>query len=116
VTAFRKILEVIRPDKYADFEAFVIGKKIENLVRDEIPDWVKEMVFETGYDSIGEPALWIWAEVEDFAAEDDVFRENTQLVREILRQAATEVCPDRWPYVRFRTVSDQRPSPQVNRR
>ena len=116
VTGFRKIIEVVRPDKYADFEAFVIGKKIENQVRDEMPDWVREMVFETGYDVGGEPGVWIWVEVEDFALEDEVLRDNAQLIREIVRRAADEVCPDRWPYVRFRTVSDQRPSPQVKRR
>jgi hypothetical protein len=108
VLGFSKIIEVVRPDKYADFDAFVIGKKIENLVRDELPDWVREMVFETGYDSSGAPALWIWVEVEDEAAREDSI-ENFLMIRRELTAAGAQVCPDRWVYVRMRTVSEQRP-------
>lgn len=109
VKEFRKILEVVRPDKYADFDAFVIGKKIEKHVRDELPQWVREMVFETGYDASGAPALWIWVEVEDEAAREKAIDENYLLISGTLRGAATQICPDRWAYIRMRTVSEQRP-------
>lgn len=106
---FRQILEVVRPDKYADFDAFVLGKRIETLVRDELPGWVKEMVFETGYDASGAQALWIWVEVEDAAAQGDSLRRNFLSIREILTRAAMQLCPERWAYIRLRTVSEQRP-------
>ncbi|MFI5458016.1 MAG: hypothetical protein ACHRXM_21460 [Isosphaerales bacterium] len=68
VPKFRRILEIIRPDKYADLDAFRIGKQIEQQVAGKLPEWVREMVFETGSDVNGAPALWIWVEVEDNAA------------------------------------------------
>jgi hypothetical protein len=102
-----KILEVVRPDKYQDFEAFVIGKKVERLIADEVPDWVREMTFKTDSDSIGEPALRVTVLAEDYALNDQVLRENTRLVDDILSRAAREVCPDRWPYLEFWTVSGQ---------
>ena len=113
VTGFRKVLEVIRPDKYPDFEAFLIGKKIERQAHDELPDWVRELVFVTGLDHYDNPSLSIWVEGEDFALKSEVLGENAELVREILRRAAHEVCPDRWPLVSFRTVSEQRSSLQM---
>jgi hypothetical protein len=116
VTGFRKILEVLRPDRYPDFEAFLLGKKIENFVRDEVPAWLTEMIFESGNDHGGEPALWIYAVLEDFALEDDVRRENARLIREIFGQAVAEICPERFPYVRFRSVSDQTPEGLASRR
>jgi len=105
----RQILEVIRPDKYADIDAFILGKKIENLVRDRLPDWVREMVFETGFDASGGPALWIWIEVEDQAARGVDMFENFLMIRQELTEAGGQICPDRWVYVRMRTVSEQRP-------
>jgi hypothetical protein len=107
---FTKIAEVFRPDKYADYDAFVIGKRIEKSIRDDLPEWVREMVFETGEDSSGAPALWIWVEVEDEAAESATFFADFFRFEATLRTLAGKVCPDRWPYVRVRTVSDQRPA------
>ncbi len=108
-SGFRAILEVIRPDKYAGIDAFVVGKKIENLVSGELPGWVREMVFETGPDSSGAPGLWIWVEVEDHATLDRSFHDEFSSISEVLRRAAAEVCPERWAYIRLRTVSEQRP-------
>ena len=115
-SGFRRILEVVRPDKYADIDAFVLGKKIENQVRDEMPDWVRELVFETGYDASGAQALWIWVEVEDDVARRVAFHDEFLLVREALVRAAGQICPDRWPYIRMRTVSEQRPKVSSTRR
>jgi hypothetical protein len=98
---FRKILDVVDPDKYPDFNAFVIGKKIEGLVRAELPGWVKELTFDADYDWIGEPALRISVLTEDFALEEAVLPENTRLVHDLLVEAAFEVCPERFPYFPF---------------
>lgn len=111
---FRKILDVVRPDKYRDFDAFVIGKKIEGLVRDELPQWVREMTFEAKNDSIGDPALYISVLADDVAMADRVLRENSKFVDDLLTQAAREVCPDRWPYVWFQTVSGQKDGMRVH--
>jgi hypothetical protein len=106
VAGFRKILKVVDPDKYRDFNAFVIGKKIEGLVGGLLPEWVKELTFEADHDSIGEPALHISVLAEDDALADAVLRENTRLVIADIADAASKVCPDRFPYFHFRTVSE----------
>jgi hypothetical protein len=103
---FRKILDVVELDKYQDVNAFVIGKKIENLVCGELPEWVKGLTFKTDYDSIGEPAVRISVLADDDALNDAVLRENTRSVRDVLAEAAFEVCPGRFPYFHFRTVSE----------
>jgi hypothetical protein len=108
---FRRIVEILRPDKYADLDALVIGKRVEQLLRGRLPDWVRELVFETGNDAVlGEPAIWIWVEVDDDAAAEDVFSENTRSVRDVLQPAVRKLAIDRWPFIRFRTTSEQRPS------
>ena len=54
--AFQKIVEILRPDKYADLDALVIGKRIEQSLAGRLPEWVRELVFETGNDVQDEPA------------------------------------------------------------
>jgi hypothetical protein len=108
-SGFRRILEVMRPDKYNDIDAFVIGKKIENHVRELLPDWVRELVFETDLDSSGSPAIWIWVEVEDDVVKSKLFFDKFRIVDETLTQAAIQICPERWPYIRLRGSSEQRP-------
>jgi hypothetical protein len=106
---FKRIVEILRPDKYADRDALVSGKKIEQYLRGRLPDWVRELVFETGNDStLGEPAIFIWVEIADEAAEDDVFSENTTLAERIVREAARKVDPERWPFILIRSSSEQR--------
>jgi hypothetical protein len=107
---FRRIVELLRPDRYANPDAFIIGKRIEQLVRGQVPEWFKEkeMVFETGNDANGDPALWIWVEIDDTAADETVFSQNTRAVRNTLEMAVRKLGIDRWPYIRFRTVSEQR--------
>jgi hypothetical protein len=106
--AFRRIMEILRPDKYADLDALIIGKRIEQFLRGRLPEWVKELVFETGNDAQGEPALWIWVEIDDDAAAEEVFSQNTRSARNIVDAAARKLAAERWPYIRFRTTSEQR--------
>src|SRR5262249_10344 len=107
---FQRIVEILRPDKYAERDALVIGKRLEQYLRGRLPDWVREVVCETGNDgNVGEPALWIWVEVADEAAKEGVFSQNTRTVRSIVDPAARKIAPDRWPFVRFRSSSEQRP-------
>ncbi len=108
--AFQKIVEILRPDKYADLDALVIGKRIEQFLAGRLPEWVREMVFETGNDVQDEPALWIWVEIDDDAAADEVFTQNTRSAWNTVDMAARKVAADRWPYIRFRSTSEQRAS------
>jgi hypothetical protein len=111
LAAFRRIVDILRPDKYADLDALVVGKRLEQYLRGRLPEWVRELVFETGNDAtLGEPAIWIWVEIADDAAEDDVFSQNTRLARSIVDEAARKIAPDRWPFILFRSSSEQRPA------
>ncbi len=104
--AFAGVLEVMRPDKYADLEAFKIGKRVEQQL-EQRPSWVKDLRFETGEDNAGQPAVWVWVEVDDSALKQEVLLQNTQMIKGIIERAVAEVASDRWPYVRFRSTSEQ---------
>lgn len=104
---FQTILKIMQPDRYGDPDAFVIGKKVEQCLADQIPQWVRDLRFETGEDANGEPAIWIWVEVEDEAANAAVFSQNTRHVRDLIATCIRKLDIPVWPYVRFRTSSEQ---------
>jgi len=99
----QSIIAVLRPDKYGDPEAFRIGKETERELRGEFGEHVRNFRFETSEDANGDPAVWVWVIVNDTAAKKEVFSE----IRERLQKVLRKVAPDRWPYIRFRTVSEQ---------
>ncbi|TVS19212.1 MAG: hypothetical protein EA424_09180 [Planctomycetaceae bacterium] len=101
------VLEVMRPDRYADLDALVIGKRVERELARRLPGWVREIRFETGNDSNGDPAVWIWVEIDDEAATADVLSKNTRQVRSLLRECVRQLEIPHWPYVRFRTSSER---------
>jgi hypothetical protein len=107
---FKRIVEILRPDKYADIDALKIGKQVEQIVGERLPSWVKEMVFETGSDAVGDPALWIWVEVDDRAIDGSSLIEVFQPVRRELEHALEKIGTGRWPYIRLRSSSEQRPT------
>jgi len=113
---FRGILEILRPDRYGDPDALILGKRLEQRWQDERPSWVRELRFETGEDANGDPAVWIWVFIEDDAARKEVFAENARVVREALMGILRSLEDDRWPYIRFRTVSEQNASHEMARR
>lgn len=101
------VLEVMRPDRYADLDALIIGKRVERELADRLPDWVREIRFETGNDSNGDPAVWIWVEIDDDAATANVLSRNTRQVRSLLGECVRHLEVPHWPYVRFRTSSER---------
>jgi hypothetical protein len=101
------ILDIIRPDKYGDPDAMVLGKRLEQQVHESLPAWVRDLRVETGHDASGDPALWVWVEVEDAAMTDEGFTRRIRQVKTLLENALRTISPDRWHYVRFRTVSEQ---------
>lgn len=109
-SAFRQVLEILRPDRYASTEAMELGKKIEREVEAGLPGWVREMVFETGSDATGDPALWVWVEVDDAIATGSHLLDDFQPVRATLGDAVAKISPGLWPYIRLRSSSEQRPT------
>jgi len=102
----REILNIFRPEKYADLDALVLGKQIEHDLAGRLPDWVLNLQFETGEDASGDPAIWIWVEMKDSAAEKDVFSSHIREVRRIITESVRHLGIEHWPYVRFRTASE----------
>jgi len=104
---FQCVLEIMRPDKYGDVTALEIGKRLEQRLAGQLPEWVKEMRFETGKDANGDPAIWVWVEIADAASEKSVFSRNAKQVRELVESCHRKLSVPYWPYVRFRTTSEQ---------
>jgi hypothetical protein len=64
---------------------------------------IRDYVFETGDDHAGYPAIWCWVIVEDEAATREIMGQIRDYLEAVIRKTA----PNRWPYIRFRTVSEQ---------
>ncbi len=108
VPLFRDIVQMLAFDRYGDFEAFQLGKQVEQELGADRPDELAELRFKTGFDHTGDAALWIWAFVKDNAAStDEEFLAIAQMLRPVLERAARKVVPERWPYVSFRSVGEQ---------
>lgn len=101
---FRDIVATLEFDCFEDAEAFRLGKQIEQVIQ---ADRLVELRFSTGLDSTGDPAIWIWAILTDEAADRSVFARTTTAIRDRLESISRAVSPDRWPHIRFRTLSEQ---------
>lgn len=107
---FLRIVEILGANKYADPDALVLGKRIEQQIAGRIPEAVLELRFETGEDSSGGEGLWVWVVLKD-----DVAKDNSELlnavgeIRELLKDAARQLGLKPWLYVRFRTPADLEP-------
>ena len=74
----------------------------------DFPDVVQTWDYEFGRDLAGDPAVRIWMVVDDEVADDPTFTAtSTRLQREIHR-SLQRAGLDRWPYVYYRTFSEQR--------
>ena len=58
---------------------------------------------ETGLDATDDPAVWVWAALEDEEAGIDARNRLRWVVRDAVRRVTGD---ERWVYVRIRTVSD----------
>jgi hypothetical protein len=104
---FRRVLEILRPDNYADPEALILGHSIDRQLPDALRSAVAELRFETGPDSTGDPALWIWVILKDEAtATDDLLLAHARTIREAIERIVFDLHIERWPYVRFRSESE----------
>jgi hypothetical protein len=77
------------------------------LKRQAFPEIVRDFVIKTGDDSTGDPAVWVWVILADRAAGSlafEVLQEMRNGVKAVLRRLKI----DRYPYIRFRTESEQR--------
>lgn len=104
---FKGIIQVLEFDRFAGPEAFRLGKLIEREIREERPDELAELRFNTGIDHSGDSALWIWAFLSAEASDDDeTFLKTAQALSALLDPVARRVAPERWPYLSFRPVAE----------
>jgi hypothetical protein len=72
------------------------------------PEAVLTWDFELGTDSTGDPAVWVWVFVDSATAESDDFASLASDIEDRIRESLSAANVTRWPYVRFRTASEQR--------
>ena len=99
LSAFVSVLTLMLP--YLDgFDVYAA------LKRQPFPEFVRDFAVKVGKDSTGDPAAWVWVVVDDREAGKKLFphvRGMKELVSEALYQSQIPL----WPYVLFRTESEQ---------
>jgi hypothetical protein len=66
-------------------------------------------------DSAGEEALWVWVILDDKVVEDPVkFHSTATGVREAIQSELKRQGVARWPYIRFRSASEDREVPAAS--
>lgn len=74
----------------------------------KLPGYVREVQSELGVDSTGAPAVWLYVIVTNKEAKSPEFGMHTMRIRDSLGDAIRDHGVDRWPYIRFRSVSEQK--------
>ena len=105
---FHEIVERLEFDRFADPEAYRIGKAIERLIAPDRPAALAELRFNSGGDHTGDPSVWVWAFVRETGEHDEkTFLESTDVIDPLLEEAAREVEPERFAYISYRSTLDQ---------
>ena len=69
-------------DRFADPEAYRLGKQIDRELRPYWPPELAELRFKSGLDHTGDPGLWIWVFLtEEISREDKTFLEAATRLR-----------------------------------
>lgn len=68
-----------------------------------LPAWVSGWQVETGLDWVDQPAVWVWAVLEDEDADAAALSRLREMIRNHVRRTASEA---KWVYVRFRAASE----------
>ena len=69
----------------------------------DLPTPVRSWRVEAGRDATEEPAVWVWATLEDERADLATRSQLRDMVRDAVRRAGDGI---RWVYVRFRGASE----------
>ncbi len=110
---FWEIVDIMAFEKYEDPDAFEIGKRLEQAIAGKLPRWVRAMRFRTGIDSIGDPAIWIFVELEDRAAQRHIRERNVGGVETLLTDALQVLNVPLWPFMRFRSTSGEKEAQRI---
>ena len=75
--------------------------------RATLPDTVQDVSYRLDVDASGMPAVWVWVVVDDDAPSRPDFPAMAADIRDSIRNALQQAGIERWPYVRFRTRSEE---------
>ncbi len=89
----------------------ILPETIEHM-RAQLPAEVARLDVETGHDSEGEHAAWVWIVMRAEAPEEAWAWENRERMRDKVRQMVKDLDLFEWVYVRFRG-EDEDPTPPV---
>ena len=105
MSAFQRMLLLFQSYLPAQGEIKQVRGALETV---QFPDFVLSWDFELGADSTGDPAVWVWVIVKDDATDRPDFTRLSTAVERKIREALNDAKVGRWPFVRFRTASEQR--------
>jgi hypothetical protein len=103
--AFLDVVSILDPYLSANEEAQKVREVLEGV---DFPPGVVTWEYEIGADATGDPAVWIWLFVDEDVVQRKEVSRVTTAAREMIRDALSAAGIARWPYVRARTVAEQR--------
>jgi len=106
---FEKIVKLLEFDRFADAEAFRIGKRIESdplFPREDVVD----VRYRTGYDWQGEPALKMMVYIRNA---DEGFLSSGMEVKDKIFELARELDAPYFPFISVRSEGDLANLPKV---
>ena len=95
-------------DRDIDLESPEVHKRLRAMARRPFLRLVRDLRLEAGSDWMGDPAVWIYVEVEDSAAEQADFYDKAFVVQKRLEDEILALDPETMPFARFRTTSELR--------
>jgi hypothetical protein len=105
LTAFLAILGILQPYLPSDAARKRVTDALSKL---RLPDDVVAIQYELALDSSGDPAVRLWVIVKDEAAQRKSFPEEAAKIQDQIMEVFVRTGVERWPYVSFRTTSEQR--------
>jgi hypothetical protein len=101
--SFETILRILQPHRFRDAESFQTQVRLGTKLQGRLPRWVTGLRCETGTDTAGDLALWIWVEVTDDATTKGRIEKEGQVIHDLIESAYRETGGRRWPFIRFRS-------------
>jgi len=80
----------------------------EAIQEAKLPSFVKEVKKEFDIDSVGDPSVLLYVIVSDSAAKKKNFFTLASEIRDRLGDSIQHSGLNRWPYIRFRTESEEK--------
>jgi hypothetical protein len=84
--------------------------RLESQLRKHPPTFVRDFSLSLDQDLDGDPAVFMWLVIDDDAFERPDFFEQRDAARQWITDALATEGIERWPYLRYRGVSEIKPN------